>query len=98
MGQVDSFRHIAEVLRSAQRAAIELENAPDQRKRLRTFSPQEAASLLGLTLKELRAVQGLQGRVVRATGRLSFDEVQAVRRLLAEDGRGGRHNVGRRPG
>src|SRR5690242_12945611 len=97
MGQVDSFRHIAEVLRSTQRAAIELENAPDQRKRLRSFSLQETASLLGITLKELRAIRAPQGRVVPATGRLSFDEVQTARRSLAAEGPGGAHDVARRP-
>ena len=54
MDQVGTFRRIADVLRSAQRAAIEVENAPDKRKRLRTFSAQEVAGLLGVPQKALR--------------------------------------------
>jgi chromosome partitioning protein len=54
MDQVGTFRRIADVLRSAQRAAIEVENAPDKRKRLRTFSAQEVAGLLGVPHKALR--------------------------------------------
>jgi chromosome partitioning protein len=45
---VGMYRRIADVLRSAQRVAIEAENAPDKRKRLRTFSTQEVAALLGI--------------------------------------------------
>jgi chromosome partitioning protein len=49
---VTTYRRIADVLRSAQKAAIEVENAPDKRKRLRTFSFQEVAALLGIKLRE----------------------------------------------
>jgi chromosome partitioning protein len=46
MDNVDVYRRIASVLRSAQRAAIESEDAPDKRKRLRTISSQEVAAML----------------------------------------------------
>ena len=54
MDSVATYRRIAEVLRSAQRVAIEVENAPDKRKRLRTFSSQEAASY-GMKLRDVMA-------------------------------------------
>src|SRR6478672_7758420 len=50
---VSTYRRIADILRSAQRAAIEVENAPDKRKRLRMFSSQEVASLLGVPHREV---------------------------------------------
>lgn len=78
MGQVDIFRRIADVLRSTQRAAIEVENAPDQRKRLRSFSAQEVAALLGVTQKDLR----VGGKTSPAPTRLAFTEVQALRAAL----------------
>lgn len=73
--QVDDFRRIADVLRSTQRAAIEVENAPDRRKRLRSFSVQEVAALLGVTQRDLRAGG-------KAAFRLGFAEVQALRERL----------------
>src|SRR3954447_8477130 len=82
MGQVDSFRRIADVMRAAQRAAIEAENAPDKRKRLRTFSVQEAATLLGVTQRELRALQGRVGRRWPLGGRIPFEELQSLRPTL----------------
>jgi chromosome partitioning protein len=82
MGQVDAFRRIADVLRSTQRAAIEVENAPDQRKRLRSFSAQEAASLLGVTQRNLRAAPSATGRSSPAPTRMGFAEVQALRAAL----------------
>ncbi|MFZ4408565.1 MAG: AAA family ATPase [Paracraurococcus sp.] len=78
MGQVDAFRRIADVLRSAQRAAIEAENAPERRKRLRSFSAQEVAALLGVSHKDLRA----GGRAGQAQIRMTFTEVQALRAAL----------------
>jgi chromosome partitioning protein len=78
MGQVDAFRRIADVLRSTQRAAIEVENAPDQRKRLRSFSAQEVAALLGITQKDLRA----GGRTSPAPTRMDFAGIQALRAAL----------------
>jgi chromosome partitioning protein len=84
MDQVEAFRQIAGVLRSAQRAAIEVENAPDKRKRLRGFTLPEVASLLRVTQKELKraiAVAGLHGPP-GPRARLSFSEMQAVRAAL----------------
>ncbi|SDB73769.1 AAA family ATPase [Belnapia rosea] len=75
MNQVGTFRHIAGVLRSTQRAAIELENAPEQRKRLRSFSAQEVAALLSVKQRDLRASG-------KAPIRLAFAEVQALREAL----------------
>lgn len=75
MNQVGTFRQIAGVLRSTQRAAIEIENAPEQRKRLRSFSAQEVAALLNVKQRDLRA----NGRTPI---RLGFTEVQALREAL----------------
>ena len=80
MRMADSFRQIAEVLRSTQRAAIEVENAPDKRKRLRTFSAPEVAALLGVSQKVLRAAIGRPERP--AVPRFSFDELQRARVAL----------------
>ncbi|MBV8522009.1 MAG: AAA family ATPase [Acetobacteraceae bacterium] len=52
---VATYRRIAEVLRSAQRVAIEVENAPEKRKRLRTFSFQEVAGMAGVKLRDVIA-------------------------------------------
>jgi chromosome partitioning protein len=84
MSGVDDFRRIAEVLRSAQRAAIEVENAPDRRKRLRTFSVQEVAALLGVTQRDLRSagVPGASGRSAPPRARLTFEEVREIRSAL----------------
>lgn len=97
MSQIDTFSRIAEVLRSAQRAAIELENAPDQRKRLRTFSCQEAAALLGIPVKSLRVAAGPAGRLVPSAGRLTFTELMDVRRALAAQPDSGVVDAARRP-
>jgi chromosome partitioning protein len=83
MDSVATYRRIAEVLRSAQRAAIEVENAPDKRKRLRTFSSHEVASLLGLKLRDVIAHMRSdddRGRAPRS--RLTFEEILDVRRSL----------------
>ena len=72
--QVETFRRIADALRAAQRAAIEVENAPDKRKRLRTFSSQEVASLLGIRSRDVGA----------ARNRLSFDDIMKLRISLYE--------------
>lgn len=84
MDQVDTFRRIAEVLRSAQRTAIEVENAPDKRKRLRSFSVQEAAGWLGVTPAQLRRKAGLgpQGSGIAPRARMEFKEILAARGLL----------------
>ncbi len=97
MDQVGTFRRIADVLRSAQRAAIEVENAPDKRKRLRTFSVQEVASLLGVPQKVLRlaATQIAAERPAAPRPRLTFSEVEALR-LVFQAASGGARFVPRR--
>jgi chromosome partitioning protein len=80
---VEAYRRIAEVLRSAQRAAIEVENAPDKRKRLRTFSSQEVASLLGLKLRCVIAHMKSADDSVRVPrSRLTFEEILDLRRSV----------------
>jgi chromosome partitioning protein len=100
MDQVGTFRRIADVLRSAQRAAIEIENAPDKRKRLRTFSAQEVASLLGVPLKALRlaATQAAPERPAVPRPRLTFAEVAALRLLFQAASGEGRFVPRRDPG
>src|SRR5208283_4769850 len=48
------YWHISDVLRHVQRTAIEVENAPDKRKRLRSFAVQEVAALLDVDRAELQ--------------------------------------------
>lgn len=80
---VETYRHIAEVLRSAQRAAIEVENAPDKRKRLRTFSTQEVAALLGVSLRDITTHTKLaDARRAGAYSRLNFDDILRLRKSL----------------
>lgn len=83
MGQAAGFREVATVLRSLQRSAIEAENAPERRKRLRSFSLHETATLLGVSLPLVRkAVAGLPVEGAPSRTRLSFSELQGVRRTL----------------
>jgi chromosome partitioning protein len=82
MTGIDDFRRIADVLRSAQRAAIEAENAPERRKRLRTFSVQEASALLGVTQRELRRAFGPAARSATPRARLTFEEMREIRAAL----------------
>jgi chromosome partitioning protein len=79
------FGHVAEVLQAAQRTAIEVENAPDKRKRLRHFSVQEAASLMGLTPRQLRQAAKLEssGKGITPRARMSFQEFLAARQAAA---------------
>jgi chromosome partitioning protein len=80
---VKTYRRIADVLRAAQRAAIEVENAPDKRKRLRTLSLQEVAALLGVKLRELTAhMRSGDERAVGPRNRLVFEELLGVRQSL----------------
>lgn len=82
--QVASFQRIASVLRSAQRVAIEAENAPDKRKRLRLFTAQEVASLLGLKLRQVTSIVS-RVQTDRSEGtrtRLTFAEILALRKIL----------------
>lgn len=90
MSGANEFRRIAEVLRSAQRVAIEVENAPDQRKRLRTFSVQEVAALLGVTQRDLRRALGPGDKAGPPRARLTFEEMRGIRATLqgrSEDGK-----------
>lgn len=84
MDQAARFRHVAEVLRTAQRMAIEVENAPDKRKRLRRFSTQEVAALLGVTPRQLRQASGLKpaGKGIAPRARMDFAEIMAARTAL----------------
>ncbi|WP_159995939.1 AAA family ATPase [Roseomonas sp. 18066] len=86
MDQLDTFRRIAEVLRSAQRTAIEVENAPDKRKRLRSFSVQEAAALIGVTPTQLRRTAGLapRGGGITPRARVEFAEILEARQALGK--------------
>jgi chromosome partitioning protein len=80
---IETYRRIADVLRSAQRVAIEAENAPEKRKRLRTFSAQEVALLLGVSSRELSAyTRSSHDRAGGPRSRLSFEEVLQLRRSL----------------
>lgn len=85
--QAAQFRRISEVLRTAQRMAIEVENAPDKRKRLRSFSVQEVSGMLGVPLRRLRQIGGLNstGKGIAPRARMDFSEVMAVRAALRED-------------
>lgn len=81
---VATYQRIAEVLRSAQRAAIEVENAPDKRKRLRSLSFQEVAALLGIKLREVIARVRDDNEVGSPLrGRLRLEDVLELRRSLS---------------
>lgn len=94
--QVEGFRTIAAVLRAAGRAAIEAENAPDKRKRLRSFSFAEAAHYLAAPLAAVRrAAAGLNATAPSSPRtRLEFAEMQALRPLLHGVGPGRRSELG----
>lgn len=94
--QVEGFRTIAAVLRAAGRAAIEAENAPDKRKRLRSFSIAEAAHLLAVPIAAVRRAAtslSLAADGVPRT-RLGFSELQALRPVLHGAGPGRRPEQG----
>ena len=65
MDQVGIFRRIADVLRSAQRAAIEVENAPEKRKRLIRLAL-KGLRLLILALKLLTLIRELFRMLARS--------------------------------
>jgi len=80
---VATYQRIADILRSTQRAAIEFENAPDKRKRLRTFSTQEVASLLAVPHREVtKFLKAFDEKTVPPRARLTFDDIIALRRNL----------------
>lgn len=87
MDQVAQFRRVAEVLRTAQRMAIEVENAPEKRKTLRSFSAREVAAMLGVTPGQLRQASGVKpaGKGIAPRPRLEFDEIMAARAALRRD-------------
>lgn len=94
--QVEGFRTIAAVLRVAGRAAIEAENAPDKRKRLRSFSLAEAAHLLAASPAAVRraAVSLNPAAASLPRTRLEFTEMQALRPVLHGAGPGRRPEQG----
>jgi len=94
--QVEGFRTIAAVLRAAGRAAIEAENAPDKRKRLRSFSFAEAAHHLAAPVAAVRrAAAGLSTAAsTLPRTRLEFAEMQALRPVLHGAGPGRRPELG----
>jgi chromosome partitioning protein len=73
------------MLRHVQRTAIEVENAPDKRKRLRSFSVHEVASLLDIERMDLLEACGQtdQGRFQPRT-LLSFTDIETARLALAK--------------
>jgi chromosome partitioning protein len=95
---VETYRRIADVLRSAQRVAIEAENAPDKRKRLRTFSTQEVATLLGVKARDITAyTKTVDGREGGLRNRLSFEDLLGLRRSLFDESNDLRFLPWRRP-
>jgi chromosome partitioning protein len=76
-----NYRRIADVVRAAQRVAIEHENAPDKRKRLRTFSLQEAAALIGMPLHDVTAHRK-DARAATSRRRMTFEELGSLRQSL----------------
>lgn len=94
--QVEGFHTIAAVLRAAGRAAIEAENAPDKRKRLRSFSFAEAAYHLSVPLAAVRHAAASLNAAAPSTPRtrLKFEEMQALRPLLHGAGPGRRSELG----
>jgi chromosome partitioning protein len=84
MDQVAAFRNVAEVLRAAQRVAIEVENAPEKRKLLRSFSLAESAGLLGVTPQELRGLMrsAFPELPTAVRNRLTFDQIAQMRATL----------------
>src|SRR5271165_7181573 len=98
MDAVETYHRIADVLRSAQRVAIEVENAPDKRKRLRTFSTQEIAGLLGIKPQDITAyTKAVDGRAGRQRNRLTFEELLALRHSLFDESNDLRFLPWRRP-
>jgi chromosome partitioning protein len=95
---VKTYRRIANVLRSAQRAAIEVENAPDKRKRLRTFSVQEVAALLRVKPRHITThTKALEERPGGARGRLAFGDILRLRQALRRSSGDLRFMPGRDP-
>jgi chromosome partitioning protein len=85
------YWRISDALRHAQRTAIEVENAPDKRKGLRSFTTQEIAALLDVERSELLRACGQsdQGRF-QPRALLSFADVKMARIALSKKSRGPR--------
>lgn len=84
---ITQFSRYAEVCQAVQRKAVELENHPDKRKRLRRFTAGEAAEILGISSSHLRNLVRMEGfpqGTMAGAGRRSFaiDEIHAARRWL----------------
>ena len=94
----EGFWRISNVLRHVQRTAIEIENAPDKRKRLRSFTVAEIAELFDVERAELLAAAGQsdQGRF-QPRALLSFLDVQAARQKLGGSRRDRRFQPQRDP-
>lgn len=81
-GTADYWR-ISDILRQTQRTAIEIENAPEKRKRLRQFTLQEVASILDIDRRQAASASG-RGIQVRFMPRalMSFDDIGKARSNL----------------
>lgn len=95
------FERFAELCRAVQRKAVELENHPEKRKRLRRFGAGEVAAVLDVSpghLRNLVREPGFPTGELQAGGRRSFsiDEIHAARRWLYETTGNGRYAPGRR--
>lgn len=96
------FERFAGLCRAVQRKAVELENHPEKRKRLRRFGPGEVASVLGISpghLRNLVREPGFPAGEIRAGGRRTFslEEIHAARRWLFESTGNTRYAPTRRP-
>lgn len=79
---IAQYRRIADVIRAAQRVAIETENAPERRKRLRTLSVQEVSALVGIPVGDM--IRRLRALGVQNRARISFEDMLRVRAALFE--------------
>jgi len=85
LNPVEMYRRIAETIRSAQRVAIEIENEPDQNKRLRTFSTQEVAILLNVKPRDIsHHLKSSDERASSTRGRLTFSDILQIRKSMYE--------------
>ncbi len=98
---VTRFERFAELCRAVQRKAVELENHPEKRKRLRRFGAGEVAAVLGISpghLRNLVREPGFPAGETRAGGRRSFaiEEIHAARAWLHRTTGNPRYAPGRR--
>lgn len=83
MDAVETYRRIADVLRSAQRVAIEVENAPEKRKRLRTLSTHEVATLLKIKFRDVASyAKSRDEKLGSQRSRITFEQFLGLRRSL----------------